>query len=181
MDQPIWSDGDTATLVQLVDNTKYRVIAVMLGKSVNAVCAKVKRMRDLNEIPNSKSRAPKYIVPKEQRPVDPREQIAKPAIDWAGYLAATERMEQEALEKRDELLTLEEVTDEGCHFVVGDPRESARVYCSGKAVFPGMPGKCYCADHLPRMYKTATVTSRVKPRVYEPQRCRREYAVAEFA
>jgi len=157
----IWSAQDEATLVQLViDGAFYRVIAVRLNKSVNAVCAKVKRMRDQKEIPvKAMAQSAMRRIPKPQKPVD-TDATDRPIIDYAGFKRAVARMEEEAIELKDKLLTLEELPDDGCHYVTGDPRETNRVYCNCTAV----PGKPYCEKHLARMFNAATVTTRVKIR-----------------
>lgn len=165
----IWNDQDVATLVQLVQTTKYQLIAEHLGRSVNAVCAKVKRMRDLREIPDTMAPRAKRL-PKEPRAVVTAEAAkdnGAKTYDHAGFKAALKSLKEEADRLAGTLIKLEDVAEDGCHYVAGDPRESAECYCPGKA----LPGSDYCATHHPRVFKKIEAP----PTPYVPVRRRREF------
>lgn len=158
-----WSAQDEATLVQLVGTeTKYRIIGELLGRSVNAVCAKVKRMRDLREIPETVVRVLRHTprIPRSTECVDDQQ-----AINYQEFDAAMKTLAREAEVKTD-LLTLEDLPDNGCHFVIGDPKHSARVYCSCTA----LPGQSYCSEHYRRVYNPTPTSVPVFRPIVAPER-----------
>lgn len=183
--ESIWSEEHEASLVQLiVGETKYRIIATQLGRSINSICAKVNRMRKEGQLPGKPARQARSAkrVPGSQKAAE-AEEGAKRSADYGGFKYATEEMEQEAAALEGKLLSLADLPDDGCHYVVGDPRETEHVYCNGKAVLPGVPGKCYCAKHLARMFNTPAYNPTTPTPIYRgPARQRRsEFVGRELA
>ena len=135
----MWTDAQDQIVADLANTTEYKEIACLVGKSIGAVCAKVKRMRDegrirtpFTKIKVQRDRAPALLF--EER--DPE------------IIAAMETMEKEANVMAGKLVTLAERADDGCCYVVGDPKKTAHCYCPGTA----MPGSSYCATHHARVW-----------------------------
>jgi len=145
--QDDWASWEIEILKRELPNkdVSYRAIGLLVGRTRNAVCAKVQRMG------LGRGRPVEQVVKKPQvRKMPP----LPPSADVQRILA---RHRAEAATRT--LVALTDLADSQCHFPVGDPKKDRAIYCGQ----PVQPGLAYCPSCVSRVYTPPEVQRVVKP------------------
>jgi hypothetical protein len=145
----IWTDAEDARLrhLLLVERKDYEETAAELGRSHAAICGRVRRLRELDYLPQALPTPEKKQAAKLQR-VTPKPRV--PYTPLPDYELAPEEVQvSTALKLREvevrarglkKLIDLDETPGRDCRFPFGDPHSADFGFCPDKAAF----GKRYC-------------------------------------
>jgi GcrA cell cycle regulator len=150
----LWSEGLSASQ-----------IAAQLGSVTrNAVIGKVHRLGLSGRAKSPSSSVPR---PRKTRPAQHMMRISRPVSRGNTALAHAFEMEVEAdpvpfdnVVPMSQRKTLLELTEETCHWPVGDPGSTDFFFCGGKSL-ASLP---YCAHHSRIAYQPATDRRRNSPK-----------------
>lgn len=142
-----WSDDAVSQLLTLARaGLSHGQISQKMGIARGAVSAKLRRLGHTRETPTRPIKIPRVRLPYDR------------SGDVDNFHRAVARQQHEA-EARSDLLTIAELTDESCRYVVGEPAET-RIYCGHNRV-PGLP---YCGEHAARCYREIPISAPLRMR-----------------
>lgn len=144
-----WSEEAIEALKELIVNPdlSYEKIGndPRINKPRGAVCGKVNRLKIGRAAAQPPRRARRPVRPVPIRPMIPS--MAQTG-DFKSIMQA-----HAAVAAERSLIALVDLGESDCHFVYGDPRESAEVYCGA----PAAPGLRYCRACAAKLYETIEV------------------------